>query len=125
MGNMCCKRRIIQGDLKDANSLAAARGQLWSATPNVRDNKAADPAAVKAMVDLYNQCKGDIAELAKKTGSSAIKGGINSFVRTSHIGQKCRQKWVFHPSNAKLLKANPPADARDFAQKLVTGAYSN
>mmetsp|Transcript_26431 Transcript_26431/g.66685 ORF Transcript_26431/g.66685 Transcript_26431/m.66685 type:complete len:97 (+) Transcript_26431:178-468(+) len=96
MGNMCCKRRIIQGDLKDANSLAAARGQLWSATPNVRDNKAADPAAVKAMVDLYNQCKGDIAELAKKTGSSA-----------------------------KLLKANPPADARDFAQKLVTGAYSN
>eukprot|EP00392_Amoebophrya_sp_AT5.2_P011232 g11307.t1 len=95
MGNMCCKRRIIQGDMKDPNSLAAARGQLWSATPNVRDNKSADPAMVTAMVNLYTAEGGNLDALAKKTGV-----------------------------NAKTLKGNPPKDAKDFAQKLVTGAYS-
>ncbi|CAD7949288.1 unnamed protein product [Amoebophrya sp. A120] len=69
MGNMCCKKRLIEGDMKDPNTLANAKGQLWGVKTK-QGSGAADPAAVKAMVDLYNQCGGDVGELAKKTGSN-------------------------------------------------------
>ena len=55
---------------------------------------APDKKAIEGMVALFTKHKGDLAALAKATKSSE-----------------------------KLMKAKPPKDAKDFAAKILAGAY--
>mmetsp|Transcript_2446 Transcript_2446/g.5691 ORF Transcript_2446/g.5691 Transcript_2446/m.5691 type:complete len:91 (+) Transcript_2446:155-427(+) len=54
-----------------------------------------DPAMLKGLEDLYAKNKGDLAALAKATKSSET-----------------------------LMKKNPPKDGKEFAKKMLDGAYA-
>ena len=78
-----------------ADALAAQAGKLKGGVETKETKmQGVDPAAATAMEKVFGECGGDAGKLAAKCGCSA-----------------------------DLLGKNPPKDAKDFAQKVLTGAY--
>ncbi|CAD7968678.1 unnamed protein product [Amoebophrya sp. A120] len=79
----------------DGDTFAKQKAGLNKVKPAAGGATGPDQAMLKPLMDLYTKQKGDLAALAKETKSSEA-----------------------------LMKKKPPKDAKDFAVKMLEGAYA-